>query len=439
MLLLRNGTIITGDGKRVLEDHSLAIEGNRIIAIGRQLPAEGREVVDLAGDYLLPGLINHHAHGCTMGPLFASGSPPLSRAEVLANLDKQLQGGVTTVLNVDGFAAPEEVEVVNAWHPLTVKTATSHSPANIEAALAVDGQGLGAVHRQLTMAEMWEWGAVAVGEVGSGHTLGGGGQEYMYIPLRVREETGISLTPRQARRLKEAVLGRYLDVEKFDREGVDELLKEWGLEDKLTAEGAAELVRESVLPSLVPAREGIREAAIEARLLGAPLIVHNAAPTKELLQELARQGGTLVAAHSNHDSFTPGEALAQARHLRREGAIIDIATFDAFGARETTPAPEHFFAFLEYGQADLISTDYGGGKFDPPLVGVKAALERGLGSLPDLVAKLTSRVAQVFPRLAPERGVIEEGKIADLIVVSRQDVALVKQVYIGGRLVLGRR
>src|SRR5438094_1104824 len=60
-LLLRGGTVIDGTGApRFVAD--VRIEGERISAIGAQLPAQGAEVVDVAGKIVAPGFIDVHTH-----------------------------------------------------------------------------------------------------------------------------------------------------------------------------------------------------------------------------------------------------------------------------------------------------------------------------------------------------------------------------------------
>jgi N-acyl-D-amino-acid deacylase len=60
-LLLRGGTVIDGTGApRFVAD--VRIEGERISAIGAQLPTQGAEVVDVAGKIVAPGFIDVHTH-----------------------------------------------------------------------------------------------------------------------------------------------------------------------------------------------------------------------------------------------------------------------------------------------------------------------------------------------------------------------------------------
>lgn len=67
MILLTHGTVVTLDpGRRIIEDGAVALEGDRIAAIGptAELAATypGAEVIDCAGKAVLPGLIDAHGH-----------------------------------------------------------------------------------------------------------------------------------------------------------------------------------------------------------------------------------------------------------------------------------------------------------------------------------------------------------------------------------------
>jgi imidazolonepropionase-like amidohydrolase len=437
VLAIINSAVITGDGRTLLEGATVLVVAGRIAGVcaGKNIPP-GAEVLDLNGDYLLPGFINSHVHGVTFGPLFASGAPPLDHEAVRANQERHLNAGTTTVLNVDGFALPEEVAEARRLTPLNIKTSACLTPAALAAAQAVDGAGLTERHLATALEEQIRAGAVAIGEAGSGHTLGGGGSEYMYIPQRIKEETGVEITPAEARALKEAALGKELDPAAKDEVALNKALVAAGLAGRLTLARAQVIIEECVLPALGPARRSIAEAAQAARRFGLPLIAHTAPPSLAAVLAAAREGALTIAAHANHDSFSEKAMLEAARSLKEAGALLDGATFDSFGARRTTESPANLLALLKAGLVDLITTDYGGGFFDPLPAALKAIGEAGILSLPAAVRLVTSAPAAAIPGLAPGRGRIAPGYVADLTVLARDDLAQVRYVFIGGRQVI---
>ncbi len=59
-LLLRGGVLVTPTGR---VEGDVAIHGGRIVGIGvGELPVTARETIDLRGRWVLPGLIDTHAH-----------------------------------------------------------------------------------------------------------------------------------------------------------------------------------------------------------------------------------------------------------------------------------------------------------------------------------------------------------------------------------------
>ena len=136
MLLLKNGLVVTGDGRTLYEKASVLIDDEGDIAyVGERVDdtVEAKaEVVDCTGKAVMPGMINHHQHGVTFGPIFASGLKNYGRERIIELLDRDLLQGHTTTMNVDGFATMDEVKETQANHPMRLKTATTHlpSPAN---------------------------------------------------------------------------------------------------------------------------------------------------------------------------------------------------------------------------------------------------------------------------------------------------------------------
>lgn len=56
----RNFTLIDGNGGQPIKNASITVEGERIVAVNKEVP--GAELVDLDGKYLMPGIINSHVH-----------------------------------------------------------------------------------------------------------------------------------------------------------------------------------------------------------------------------------------------------------------------------------------------------------------------------------------------------------------------------------------
>jgi imidazolonepropionase-like amidohydrolase len=437
VLVLRNAVLVPGDGHTVREGVSVVLDGERIVDVTDRGYTGGPrdDVIDLAGRLLVPGAINPHAHVTAIGPRFASGAPAAGGDQVLANLDRQLRAGTTTVLNLDGFNVPGEIEPIWRRHPVNLRMATIHFDQSVRAARAIDGTGLTSTHEAMTVDRMLSSGAVAIGEVGAGHTLAGDGVDYLYIPRAVERETGVRLEPRQATRLKYAVLGRRAHVEAFDVSAVQLTLTALGLADRLTPEKARELIHTCVLPPFQVALDGIVESARLAVHHGVPTSVHTSAPSEEAVSAAASIAGPLlVSGHTNHATFIEAEAIDVARRLKRQGAWIEVSTLDAFGARRLAGSPSLMYALLRTGLVDFVSTDYAGGHWDDVYLGLAHAVADGVLSLPAAVAMASRNVTRAFPRLAPDRGEIAVGRIADL-AVCRDQLDRVDLVFVSGKLV----
>lgn len=437
MLIIKNGTVIPGDGTTVLDGATLYVEGNQIVEVKEGGPGSvgpGHTVLDASGLVVIPGIINPHSHGVAFGPMFATAAKPLPREQVLKNLDQHLRFGTTSVVDMDGFALPEEVEDANRAHPVNVFLATTHMPRNKEVALVADASGMTEAHKAMTAEKAVAGGAVMFAEIGGGHTLGGGGQDYMYIPMAVKEATGVELVPRQARQLKEAVLSRHIRADAYRREDVVVVLEELGLADQLTPKQARDLVQNCVLPSFQKALEGFAEAADYAERYGLPTLVHNSAPSSDATHDIARRlGPLLIAGHTNHSTYTPEESIASGRLLRQYGAIVEVSVLDAFGLKRLEKDPHQIYALLQEDLVDLLATDYAGGFWDATLLGIQHMVADGILDLPKAISMASRNVARAVPRVG-ERGELAAGKIADIVLSPPDQVANVHTAIIGGRL-----
>lgn len=437
MLVIKNGTVIPGDGTTVLDSATVYIEGDQIVDLREGGPgrtAQGATVIDATDGVVVPGMINSHSHGVGFGPRFATAASALPREQVLKNLDEHLRFGTTSVVDLDGFALPDEVHEANKAHPVNVFLATTHMPANKDVARQADAEGLTPEHEAMTAEKAVGAGAVLFGEIGGGHTLGGGGQDYMYIPIAVKEVTGVDLEPQQARKLKESVLSRYIRQDAYRQENVEAALEELGLSDRLSPQKARDLVQDCVLPSFQKALDGFDEAAGYAERFGLPTLVHNSAPSFEKTHAIAeRLGPLLIAGHTNHPTFTPGEAVESGRFLQEHGVIVEVSVLDAFRANRLVSGPEHIYALLAADLVDILGTDYAGGYWDSILLGIQHMVAADVVSLPKAIRLGSRNVARAVTGVG-ERGELVPGKIADVVIAPEDEVANVSAVIVGGRL-----
>jgi imidazolonepropionase-like amidohydrolase len=158
MLLLKNGQIHTMTGEAFAGD--ILVDGGKIVAVGKGLPADGAEVIELGGRFVLPGLIDAHCHigmwEDGMGEEGADGNemthpitPELRAVDGLNPFDpcfkEARDAGVTTVVtgpgsaNVIGgqFAALKtfgrSIEEMTLRDPIAMKAATGENPKGVYA------------------------------------------------------------------------------------------------------------------------------------------------------------------------------------------------------------------------------------------------------------------------------------------------------------------
>lgn len=437
--MIFNGRIVTGDGATEIETGSVLIGGQAIVDViaGVIDRPTNRQVIDATGCTILPGIINGHAHGCTVGPTMPSGSRPFALNDIEYQLNRHLLSGTTTLLNVCGLVLIEELAATLIDHPLEVAISTAHTPANLSAALAVDGTGLSERHSKITIEAMIRAGAKALGEAGGGQTLGGGAQDYRFIPDAVHKMTGIRIHPKLARALKEAIVGRKLDHTVADLKAVDHLLQGSTLRSAIDGSALSDLVRATVMPPVSLSLEGLAEVAAASSRFGLPSIFHNAAPTADTLMRLAvaHPKARMIAAHSNHPSFEPGECVAVARNLRSNGVIIDVSTLDCISTRWRNQ-PANLDLLVSQRLVDTLSTDFAGGDWDTILDAINRIVRFGHLTLAQAVALATGNVARALPELASDRGLIASGRLADIAIVENHNLSRVRHVIKKGRMVV---
>src|SRR5262249_28392892 len=142
----------------------------------------------------------------------------------------------------------------------------------------------------------------------------------------------------------------------------------------------------------------------------------------------------LVAGHANQSDFTTEEAVNWARRLRALGVTIDISTWD-IPSKAIQAKPDNFLAMLKCEVVDTVSTDYAGGDWEPIAKGLALAIKAGAVGLATAVSLATRNPSRLFPGLAPDRGVLGRGKIADVVLADADNIGNVRTVIIGGQIV----
>lgn len=442
--LIVNANIVTGDGNTILDNRSIVIEGELIESIRTNpcpLADSASRIIDASGGLVIPGLIDSHDHGVTTGPyVFDCALPGLPKERVIWRLNKYLLEGVTTVLNQDGFSTMDEVVETRSLTPMQVQTLSVHMPVHLKRAKVLSCGGLKEEHYGTTLEDMIEKGALGIGEVGGlGIQVPETGQTpdisylfNLFIPLMVQRETGHTITHEDG-----TALGSYLFAQPRDEKAISELM---GKLDISAAKNALEEFAVSAVDSALLTIEANQEAASYSRKLGVPLFFHSAPQTKEQVIEFARELGGLF--HASHSDFLykPGEAIEVAKSVKEAGGWTDILCGNFFRSRDAGTPPNkknHItaLALLEEGLVDILENDsatrYWG---DSMLRVLEYYIDQGAIDLPQAIAMVTKNVVEAIPNIAPNRGEISKGKIADLVVLDRKSISQVNTVLIAGKV-----
>lgn len=145
--LFQGGTILTLDAKVPnLATGDVLVEGDRIVAVGPALPADGAQVIDAAGHIVMPGLVDAHHHMWlgAMRRMLPNVDDLFAYIDVVAQqlgahyrpLDMYLSTRLTAAASLDAGITT----VIDACH-------SSRSPEHTDAALdALAETGLRALH-----------------------------------------------------------------------------------------------------------------------------------------------------------------------------------------------------------------------------------------------------------------------------------------------------
>jgi imidazolonepropionase-like amidohydrolase len=432
--LLYGGSVVTGDGN--FKGADVLINDGRIVKISLHIPRTYDNAIDCSSAIILPGLVNMHAHGVVFGsPLFSSGSLGLSDKTVTHNIDSHLSQGTTTLLGVDGFASSTEVCRTNDSTPVRIMSGATRFASAYKAADIVDGSGFSSGKEGNSNYFMQEWDDtfILIGENGSGATLGGGVQDYYFIPKAVFKECGVELSEEQGKLLREACLGRFMHP-LYDQERLTTLISYMGLE--ISPGRLYNLIVDTVLPPYEDAIAALYEGAAQSMAHRKKHLVHTATASMGTVLDLASlQGDLLIAGHANHTTFEREEMISLISELKSRGALIEACIFDLLTAEYDRHKLDDLLMLLSSGVIDILSTDYGGGNHSPLLKVLQIADSEGYLSFPESIALCTRNPASLIQGLAEERGFVREGSIADLCLVDKEDIANVRKVIINGIVV----
>jgi imidazolonepropionase-like amidohydrolase len=108
-LWLTGGRLFDGTGAPVREESAVLVQDGRIAAVGSVSDGvpDGARVIDLTGRFVMPGLIDAHAHVKARRPVPDPGAEPLLAGAdahyLAADLRETLRRGVTTVRDVGSY------------------------------------------------------------------------------------------------------------------------------------------------------------------------------------------------------------------------------------------------------------------------------------------------------------------------------------------------
>lgn len=366
--LFRNATLWQGMNDDVLPGRDVLVEDGRITRIGPSTGYRGggATTIDLDGSLLVPGLIDMHVH------LVWSGSPDPAAAVKLdgkqmtvlraaGNAVRELRAGITTVRDLGG----------NWDVPITLGRA-------VEAG-AVEGPRIVAAGRTVIMTGGHDpfWG------------IPSDGPQAVIRAVRRQASLGAGV-------IKVAATGGVYGRPDAERIGQSEL----GLEELAAAASEAHRFGLKVAAHAL-GNEGIRNAV----LAGIDTIEHGNFLDEEIVAEMQKRGTVLCPTLRIYQTIAAG-------------AAVGIPEYATAKAQRAVEAHRQSFEMARRAGIPIVAgTDAGSCATPHPALVAELQAMREYG-MPtgEVLRAATSTAAAVLGR-SDQLGTIEEGKIADLLVL----------------------
>jgi imidazolonepropionase-like amidohydrolase len=405
MLAITNGVIIDGRGGDPLMG-TILIEGERITALGRQdqvtIPRDAT-VVDAMGGSILPGLIDSHVHFLLEYPDIMRGlvtQPSLRLLQAIPRMRATMEAGITTVRDAGG------------------------SPAGLK--IAVERGIVAGPRMQIAVSMITQTGGHGDGFYPCCVDLGFFGMRFYDVPNGVAD--GVD----EVRKVAREILRAGADWIKLATTGGVLSTSDAPTSSQLTVEEIATAVYEAAAQEKRCMAHAQGSQGIKNALLGGVASIEHGVYLNDELIDLMLEKDTYLVP-------TLVAPLAVLEFAREHPDILPpMMAAKAKGVIEAHQ--KSFRRAVEAGVKVAMGTDSGVGRHGENGRELQLMVENGMTPMQAVVAS-TANAAQLL-HLDGMVGTLEEGKVADVIVVDGEvssdirriaDPANVKLVLKGGR------
>ena len=412
--IIRNGTVVT-DSETFESD--ILIDGEKISAVGRDIECEGAEVIDASGKYVLPGAVDVHTH-MDLDVGFARAIDDFYDGTVAAAC-----GGTTTIVDHMAFG-PKDCDL---WHQVNEYHRLADGKAVIDYGFHGVIQHPVTDERLAELKEIKEKEGISSFKIYMTYDYGLSDDEIFRV-LRAAKDAGIVITVH------------------CENHGVLTQLRKEFVEDGKTEAKYHPLSR----PPRVEAEAVNRMIHLAALAGDAPLyIVHlsSAEGLHEVQKARAEQRPNLgvetctqylILTDREYEDPKEGLKAIMSPPLRKDHDREELWQALADGTIDTVATdhcPFHFEAGKaekQYGKDDFTKCPNGGpGVQERLMLLFSEGFMKGRISLPQVVKYSSSEPCRMFG-LYPEKGSLEPGTDADLVIIDPEKATKIDKEYIKG-------